>query len=539
MTQASTIDSKPGSLPPLSGGLLAVYTIVWGPCCSRNCARGHCACRAERARGHPRPAHPKSAILIAVSAILLWRRRRDPVAAMLSVAFLLWTISSSVDFTATAASSWAAVLDRFRFLFFALALILFPNGEWKPAWARHVAAATFAVFLIGLAEALAILPHPCLPAAGDRLRAWRHADAVPAISRKPITRRAPAAEMGRARARRGIGLILIARAGAALTDHGLLSGMTQFLLETLFQSGIITIALGFLVSLLRFRLYDAEAAISRSAAFAGLTLALVGTFAASEALIQNFGQNYFGAGVGNASGAIAAAIAAVLLTPLHSRISAWAEQHFQRDLAVLKQQLPELLADLGGTASASQIGDAVLPLIDQAIHAARAALLIDGTLVAVYGVNLGKARSWAAHRQLAADGLFSKDARDHQFPVRMALRCPLGTIRGWLLLGPRPTAAFTAKTNSKHSPRSPRRSVARCSHHGIESKSRRGMPDSATPRPSRSSSCQHALKCSKPGLNARLEFARLRWLEPALPKPSSATTELMVTPTGLEPVFSP
>ena len=81
-----------------------------------------------------------------------------------------------------------------------------------------------------------------------------------------------------------------------------------------------------------------------------------------------------GAGVGNASGAIAAAIAAVLLTPLHGRITGWAEQHFQRDLAVLKTQLPELLADLPESPRRAQVGDAVLPRIDEAIHAARTAL---------------------------------------------------------------------------------------------------------------------------------------------------------------------
>ena len=134
------------------------------------------ASRSWRCRCSPRPrlrassccGMVKAAALIAVSSILFRRRRREPVAALLAIAFLLWTISSSVDFT-VASGSWPAVLDRFRFLFFAFAMLLFPNGEWRPRWARQVAAATVAVFLLGLAEAL-----------GDRCRRgcscrWRSA----------------------------------------------------------------------------------------------------------------------------------------------------------------------------------------------------------------------------------------------------------------------------------------------------------------------------------------------------------------------------
>lgn len=443
MTFAARIKARPETLPPLGGVLLAAYTIAWAVLAAAGIGLVAISLLFPSA-----PAGIlvlrilKSAALIAVSAILLRRRRRDPVAGLLSIAFLLWTISSSVDFTVASATSWPAVLDRFRFLFFALAMLLFPAGEWRPRWARRVAAATAVVFLVGLAEALAIVPTRLfLPLAigcvlAAMLTLFQRFRGSPSIAERQQLKWVA---LGLAA---GIGLILTARAGAALTSGPLHSGMTQILLEALFQLGIVIIALGFLVSLLRYRLYDAEAAISRSAAYAGLTLALVATFAASEALIQTFGQNYFGADVGNASGAIAAAIAAVLLTPLHGRIADWAEQHFQRDLAVLKQQLPELLADLAGSATPREVAEGVLPRIDEAIHAARAALVIDGTLIAAHGVDEHNAGRWVRDWQPATDGLFSHEVRDRMFPVRMALRCPFGSIRGWLLLGPRPDGSL-------------------------------------------------------------------------------------------------
>jgi hypothetical protein len=216
-------------------------------------------------------------------------------------------------------------------------------------------------------------------------------------------------------------------------------------IEGIFQLGIIVLALGFLISLLRYRLYDAEAAISRSAAYAGLTLALVGTFAASEALIQTLGQRYFGSGVGDLSGGIAAAVAAVLLTPLHSRISAWAEQHFQHDLAVLKQDLPDLLMTLSAGASVKRLAATVLPRIEQAVQSTCVALLVDNRLVATQGISLAAARKLLKDwRPPASEEPIGRDD-DEAFPLRMALRCPLGSVRGWLLLGLRPDGSFYGK----------------------------------------------------------------------------------------------
>lgn len=433
-------------LPPIGGGLLLAYRLTWPVLAAVAVAVPLLALIYS---GAPLPIQAlrliKSMILVAVSTILFRRRQRDGVAAMLSIAFLLWTISSSVDFVESSAASWPAVLDRLRFLFFALAMLLFPTGEWQPRWARGVAAATVAVFFIGLAEALAILPTRIfLPLAvgcvlGAVLTLFQRFRASQSLAEQQQLKWVA---LGVAS---GIALILTARAGNALIDIKRVPVMAGILFEAAFQLGIVMIALGFLVSLLRFRLYDAETVISRSAAYAGLTLALVATFAASEAVIQNLGQNYPGAGGGNVSGALAAAVAAVLLTPLHGRITGWAERHFQRDLAVLKQQLPELLAELADSASPRQVGDAALSHIAEAIHAVRTALLLDERIVAVSGLAPGDAQHWADQWPQAADRLFSQDAGNGQFPVRMALRCPFGTIRGWLLLGPRPDRSLYGK----------------------------------------------------------------------------------------------
>jgi hypothetical protein len=336
---------------------------------------------------------------------------------MLGLSFLLWTISSSVDFAAPEAH-WPVVLDRLRFLPFALALLFFPNGEWGKRGTCVLAAAISCVFLLGLAEASGIVSTSLyLPLA--------IACVLGAIAF--LVMRFRSQEMAVQQQLKwvlfglvgGIGLILAARAASAFSGPAR-PGMAEVLAtEAMFQLGIVTVALGFLVSLLRYRLYDAEAAISRSAAYAGLTLALVATFAASEAIIQSLGQRLFGPDIGDLSGGIAAAIAAALLTPLHGRISGWAEQYFQRDLAILKQDLPDLLHALSGTVSLQRLAAGVLSKVEQGLQSTRSAIVVDGKLAAVLGMD-------------------EPEARDDQFPVRVPLRCPFGTVRGYLLVGPRP-----------------------------------------------------------------------------------------------------
>jgi hypothetical protein len=381
----------------------------------------------------------KSVVIFSVVIILFRKRQRDPVAALLSLAFLCWTITSSFDFSSREVIPLA--LDRIRFLLFALGLLLFPDGEWRPGWARHVAAASVGVTAIGLLEALGLLSTRLflplaigcvLAALAALLQCFRTAASnVQRQQMKWVT-------LGLVS---GIFLILLARTAAALSVRtpGLALPAAW---EALFQAGIVVIAAGFLVSLLRYRLFDAETAISRSAAYAVLTIALVAIFAATEATIENVGQNYLGMGLGNVSAAAGAAVAAVLLNPLHSRISDWAEYHFQRDLVTLKRELPELLADLSVFASPGELGATILPRIGEAIHATYCALLVEGKVVSVDVIDATAARC-GAHDWLDRTDHPANDAsRSGLFPLRLALRCPTGRIFGWLLIGPRPDGSL-------------------------------------------------------------------------------------------------
>ena len=418
MTAATAVPIH-GSLPKLEGRLLQTYRLVW--CMLAAAAVAVCGLIVFD------PATPvliiairltKSAIVGTIAVILFWRRRHDPVAAILSLALLCWTITSSVDFAS--AGVWPMVLDRLRFLLFALALLLFPDGEWRPGWTWPMAIVSTAVCALGVVETIGLSPTrlflplaiPCVLVAISSLIS-RFQSCADEIQRQQLKWVALGLVSG-------IGLILTARAVTGLTGASLGS-------EFLFQLGIVLVALGFLVPLIRYRLYDAETVMSRSAAYAILTVTLVATFAASEALIEKLGQQFLGSSAGDVSGAIAAAVAAVLLTPLHGRISAWAETRFQADLVHLKADLPEMLWDLPTDWSPAKVGEVALPRIADAVHASRVALYLGGKRIAAHGVHIA--------------GL----SDERLYPVRLPLRCPFGGVRGWLGVGPRPDGSLPSK----------------------------------------------------------------------------------------------
>ena len=145
-------------LPQLSGGPLLLYRALWtalaigaisASILVLNSGGGGCPEHRNSRRKERRSC-------FAPLRSCFCRRGRDPVAALLALAFLTWAITSSFDFATTA--MLPRLLDRFRFLLFALALLLFPDGRWKPGWTRTVAILSIGVFSLGVGEASGFVP---------------------------------------------------------------------------------------------------------------------------------------------------------------------------------------------------------------------------------------------------------------------------------------------------------------------------------------------------------------------------------------------
>jgi hypothetical protein len=387
-------------------------------------------------------------VLLVATAILLYlRRRQDSVAALLSLSFLMM----SGAFFASEGFFRALEMNWLRDLFahagrsiLMLVLLTFPEGRFTPRWSAWVAAALLIwapvaffrpwpldVEYLGYLAFLALsvlsiaIPYRQLPGGLERQQVrwvlFGFAAGTALLVVAVIVSLLPGAE---------------ANAGA--------KSWTALAAQTLAALGMACFALGLIVSLLRYRLYDAEAAISRSAVYAILTVLLGAVFTGSSEGAKILIESSLGREAGALPAVIAAGMAAVLLNPAYDLLRRWAERRFNKGLVALRRDLPECMADLRETGDLDELIDEVLDRVSAGVRASRAAMVI-GPVVATRGASKAEVRAWAkqARPDERAEALDCRRA-DPLFPMRLPLRVrhKAGKPLGWLLLGPRPDGSF-------------------------------------------------------------------------------------------------
>ncbi|HTU11506.1 MAG TPA: hypothetical protein VMG08_11490 [Allosphingosinicella sp.] len=371
-----------------------------------------------------------AAVVNIFAAIMLFRRRaRDPVAAALSLAFLLLVAGwgpawDTFYMLGLVKLSVAARAIGYGALFVGIAV--FPEGRLETRWRRALIPAISLWVLAVLVDVADPFDVP------DNLLVLS-AIALLAASVGSLWGRYRRLPMGAARQQIRWALLGFA-VGAALGSATLIIDMVgvvnpdgpagiwlDLLLWIGSSLGFASLALGLLVSLLKYRLYDADAAISRSAGYAVLTLLLAGTFGASAKAIEWFFETSFGGDAGALPGAIGAGLAVVLITPMHNRIHRWTERRFQKALLHLRRDLPDCVGDLRETAGMKELLDELLARVLEGTRAVRAAVVIHGETVAARG-------------------------GDGAYPLSIPLRIShQETEVGTLLVGPRPDGSAPGK----------------------------------------------------------------------------------------------
>lgn len=389
-------------------------------------------------------------LALVAAAALLFRRRRDPVAALLSLTFLMLTAVTPGaerfwrEFGVTDVTGYAVTL---AFLGLLLALPLFPDGRFEPRWAR------WGVLLFALGQ----LEIPVELALGQISDWWFTPVSILGLMlcvAAPVVRyrrTPPGPEKQQMRwvllgFSAGIAFLLVMAAlvlwfGRTSEVAPGTRGVLLVGLVTLFVLAMICFTGGVIVSMLRYRLYDADALISRSAALAVLTLLLGAVFAAGAKGVETLAEAQFGRDAGALPGTIAAGLAVLLITPLNHRVQGWAERRFRRALTRLRRDLPDCADDLRETATLPELLDEVLARAADGARSDRAAALVDGRPAAMRGLTPDEVAAWAAHRRLDPAAPLHYDAHDRVFPLRVPLRVRHGeggAPLGWLLLGPRP-----------------------------------------------------------------------------------------------------
>lgn len=287
-----------------------------------------------------------------IAAALLFRRRREPVPALLALAFATNAATANTPLADTLdipfLSEWMGSLSLAMLL---VGLAGFPDGRIGSARSWTI---------IGL---ILLYPPAVILRVGGPWIIMPYVLSLCAVVlvRMALRYRQMPAGIMRQQVRWGFfglatgtfWLILSGMAFLAAQGTGAGGQYSQLHGLSLICSLFATISMvgGLLVSLLRYRLYDADTVIGRSAAYGVLTLGFVALFAAGEKLIETLCETYLDAQVGALAGGLAAALAAVLIVPLHHRVSGWAERRFQRQLLRLSQGLPQIVGDLRETGS--------------------------------------------------------------------------------------------------------------------------------------------------------------------------------------------
>jgi hypothetical protein len=385
--------------------------------------------------------------LVGAALLLFIRQRREAVPAFLSLGFLLVSASNFV-------ADWrdigvpnviAALVGLTGWSFLLCALFAFPSGRFEPRW---TGAAAMALLLFIVEPAVRFSNNLIF----STLAAFIVLAAIALVAR--YRRLEPGAERQQLRwvfLGFVVGALMLMFAIAGLLLSWQIEGadarwdVWDVFGNLVAAGGVFFITLGLSVSILRFRLYDADAVIGRSAAFAMLTLGFVVLFTASEKLIELLGQMYLGQNMGSLAGGIGAALAAVAIAPMHARAQRWAERKFQRPLYQLRHGLPPLVGDLRETSGLDRIAAATLDSLVEGVRTRAAALVVGGKLIDAREIRTDEVEQWRARWLPPAHDGIDLDKRDRLFPMRVPLEAEGHGRVGWLLLGPRPDGSLFGK----------------------------------------------------------------------------------------------
>lgn len=205
-----------------------------------------------------------------------------------------------------------------------------------------------------------------------------------------------------------------------------------------FGLAFLLLQAGLLVALLRYRLYDAEVAISRSASFALIALILAAVFAATMEGVKEVILRFFGRDAGSIAPIVGAALSTAMVSPVYDRVQGWAERRFHRRLAEMRRDLPDCLRDLRHFASLPELVEEVLSRIAAGVRSSRLALVLDGRVAGTRGTSAADVEAWLAATALDPACASNVETGDPFFPLRRPLSLDDGRCLGWILLGPHP-----------------------------------------------------------------------------------------------------
>ena len=218
-----------------------------------------------------------------------------------------------------------------------------------------------------------------------------------------------------------------------------------------FALAVLVLQIGLLIALLRYRLYDAEVVIGRSVNFAVVTLGVAAVFAGAGDALKQIVYNYSGNTNNEGPIIFAAALATIMVNPIQERVQRWSERRFQKNLFLLREDLPGNVRDMRETASLGEMLEEILAQVDRGVRSVRAAMIVNGCVLSVRNLAVEEVEAWRT-------SVFARDYKsdicepsDRQFPIRVPL-IPSSDKEepiGYLLVGPRPDGSIPSREEQK------------------------------------------------------------------------------------------
>jgi hypothetical protein len=259
-----------------------------------------------------------------------------------------------------------------------IALAVFPDGVFVPRYLRWLFVASLPLIafltlpqvnatvqvLVGVGALLLLL--------GGQIARYRRLQ--PGIERQQIKW----AAFGFAA---GFILLLIAFIMVAFIPEDSSQQNPLFNLATLvfFSLGMAMIPLGLLVALTRFRLWEADTVISRSAAYAVVTLVVGIVWAASSDLVKLVIEGVIGRESQAGATTVGAIIAAGIFSPTQNFVLGWTRRHFGGPVDRMRSAAARLKT-WGLTEPPAEVATRALAIIDSVIHPIASAIVVDGAL---------------------------------------------------------------------------------------------------------------------------------------------------------------
>jgi len=244
----------------------------------------------------------------------------------------------------------------------------------------------------------------------------------------------------------GLGLFVYALSEVVYTVSNLLMDgrpwpWTSHLAYGLDRASYVAMAAGLLVSLLGYRLNDADAAIGRSAAYAAITTLIGIVLAVCTVWINRLITGFTGTGNVAVSTALSSVVALLVLTPLRTKVMEWTEAKFQRALVRLRE-LPKRLNRWQHDDDPHELAQRALDAIVAGVDP-QCAALIDGEdregapVLAAFGTDPERIEAQLGARRPA-------ERRRDEFPIRIPIQDEIG-LMATLLLGRRSDGASYSK----------------------------------------------------------------------------------------------